>query len=190
MASPIGHSLAGYAVARQGVDRREQLGLVLLCIVMANAPDLDVLPGLLVGTPALYHQGISHSLGAGLIVSAAVALLYRWRGQSFALVFACCLSAYSSHLLLDFFCRDGRPPYGIPLLWPLSGQTFLSPVPLLFGFHHTSETSATVGTWLAGIFDIRNLAEIALEIALIAPFTLLKRRTFRAARFPAHTVAE
>ena len=34
-----------------------------------NAPDLDFIPGLILGRPNLYHHGISHSLGAAVIFS-------------------------------------------------------------------------------------------------------------------------
>jgi LexA-binding, inner membrane-associated putative hydrolase len=63
MATPVGHSLAGYAIYRflvPGEDHRP--ALLLVAVGMANAPDLDFVPGILAGAPATYHQGGSHSL--------------------------------------------------------------------------------------------------------------------------------
>jgi len=37
-------------------------------------------------------------------------------------------ATYASHLLLDFFTIDRRPPYGGRFLWPFSDAYYLSPV--------------------------------------------------------------
>lgn len=79
MATPIGHALAGYSVylvSQAGYDTRQRgkYELVLLSIFMAVAPDLDFIPGLLQGTPNLYHQGISHSLGLALVAGVVSAI--------------------------------------------------------------------------------------------------------------------
>jgi membrane-bound metal-dependent hydrolase YbcI (DUF457 family) len=117
MASPVGHGLLGYGIGRLGESDAGPTGPLLLatCAVFAIAPDLDFLPGIAMGQPALHHQGISHSLIVGLGLSLAAALLL-WRGatqwrRAWALLFA----AYSSHLVFDLFGPDGRPPIGIPL---------------------------------------------------------------------------
>ncbi len=44
-------------------------------------------------------------------------------GFVFALVF--------SHLLLDYFTEDLKPPFGFPLFWPFSGTYFISSWPVL-----------------------------------------------------------
>ena len=100
---------------------------------MANAPDLEFLPGILVGSPALYHQGVTHSLGFALMVSLEIAVVYSLRGSSFSAIFNLCFISYLSHLLLDFFSPEGRLSYGEPLLWALSGNYFISPVSVLLG---------------------------------------------------------
>ena len=45
------------------------LPVVLLFVLFANAPDLDFVPGILLGDPGAYHHGISHSLGFALMVA-------------------------------------------------------------------------------------------------------------------------
>ena len=177
MATPIGHSLAGYVVYIFAAAKdRDRLNLILLCIVMANAPDLDFLPGIFLGKPAMYHQGITHSLGFALMVSLVAAVLYSIKGKSFSVTFNLCFFSYFSHLVIDFFGPDQRLPYGIPLFWPISVEHFISPVSLFLGVHHVRSTSASTLEWIDGIFDPYNLGAICLEVLLIAPFILLGKR--------------
>jgi membrane-bound metal-dependent hydrolase YbcI (DUF457 family) len=179
MATPIGHALAGYAVCSwaRGKEDREGRDLLILCVVLAMAPDLDFLPGLFVGTPALFHQGVTHSIGFALAVSLGTAGMYHLgtRRRPFYTVFSLGFLAYTSHLLLDYLGPDAREPYGIPVLWPLSGEHFISPIPILLGSQHAETTSATTVQWIQGILDIRNLGAMAWEIALVAAIIFLGR---------------
>jgi len=178
MATPIGHSLAGYALITifKPPANHQQLRLLFLSIFMANAPDLDFLPGILVGSPALYHQGVTHSLGFALMVSLGIAGVCSLRGSSFSAIFNLCFISYLSHLVLDFFSPDGRLPYGEPLFWPLSANHFISPISVFLGVHHVRLTSAPMLVWIHGIFNIHNLWSMSLELVLIAPIILLGRR--------------
>jgi len=175
MATPIGHLLAGYAVGRGATlgTKPAQRNLLLYCMVLAVAPDLDFLPGLLQGQPALYHQGISHSLAFALVVSLIGALALRPRSYGLLATWGLLFAAYSSHLLIDLFGPDRRLPYGIPLFWPLSDSTYLSPLSIFWGMHHAARTSATTAQWFAGIADLYNVGAILIEIVLIGPFAVL-----------------
>ena len=83
MATPIGHALAGYAVYVGGSSSQSRTSILFwFCLLMAIAPDFDFIPGILQGQPNLYHQGVSHSLGAGLFVSFAAALIIGKRKAS------------------------------------------------------------------------------------------------------------
>jgi len=175
MASPLGHGLVGYGIGRLGEGDAGPAGPLLLgaCAVFAIAPDLDFLPGIAMGQPALHHQGISHSLIAGLGLSLAAALLIwreaaHWR-RAWALLFA----AYSSHLIFDLFGPDGRPPIGIPLFWPLSDATFLSPVTLLPGIDHAASTSTSMDQWLGTVASWVNAKAVAVELAVAAPLLII-----------------
>jgi len=178
MATPIGHSLAGYSIYRVLVpaeDRRP--ALVFFAAMMAIAPDLDFVPGILAGAPATYHQGVSHSLAFGVIAGAIGAVVLRAvAGTAARLGFLLGFLCYGSHLVLDLFGPDTRPPYGIPLFWPLSDHTFLSPVQLLLGVSHAGRTSASTGEWVKAVLALYNVAAVGLEIVLILPFVLLARR--------------
>jgi inner membrane protein len=175
MATPIGHALAGYAVYNfsKEAQGRDDLRLMLLCVFIATAPDLDFLPGLLVGKPALYHQGITHSLGAALLVSLGAAGVWGLRSRLFVAVFSYCFIAYLSHLILDLLGPDNRPPYGIPLLWPMSEEHFISPISILLGMRHAATATASTQEWALGLLHLHNLVAIAWETILVLPFILL-----------------
>jgi len=175
MATPLGHMLAGYAIYSfaRGPKAGEQPGLVFLGVFMA--PDLDLIPGLLAGQPALYHGGISHSLGFALLISLTVAGICKMRGKVFLPVFILGFLAYSSHLLLDWLGPDGRPLFGIPVFWPISNETFLSPVTALPGVSHARATDDSIAEWIQEILSWHNLGAVALEAALITPFIILGR---------------
>jgi inner membrane protein len=188
MATPLAHSLAGYAIYRFGDDRqgRGGLGLALLALTMANAADLDFLPGLVVGKPALYHQGISHSLGIALLVSVGSAVLFRRLiAQPLTLVIAVGFFAYVSHLVIDMLGPDLGPPYGIPLFWPISGVYVISPIPIFLGVRHAISSDVATGEWLASIFSLYNLGAFALDIALLTPLAIIASRCRRTVSVPA-----
>jgi membrane-bound metal-dependent hydrolase YbcI (DUF457 family) len=184
MASPIGHGLVGYAIGRLGEGAAERSGPLLLagCVAFAIAPDLDFLPGIAAGQPALYHQGVSHSLAVGLGLSLVAALLLG-RGAARRLRIAALLfAAYASHLVLDLFGPDERLPIGIPLLWPLSDASFISPVTLLPGIHHASVTSTGTEQWLGSVLSWVNVKAIAVELVVAAPLLLLAEARHRSWR--------
>jgi len=175
MATPIGHGLVGYAVflfLKKG-KRGLSLPLLFLAVFIAIVPDLDFLPGLFVGEPALYHQGISHSLSFAFVAGIVCGLFLRGQNRFFFPVFFLIFLAYTSHLVLDLFGPDGRTPYGIPLFWPLSSTHLLSPVQLLPGVHHVRTTDASTGEWLLGVLHWDNLISIGTEILIIAPLVFL-----------------
>jgi inner membrane protein len=175
--TPFGHSLAGCAVYNfaVGAKDRNRLNLIFLCIFMATAADLDFLPGILIGRPALYHHGITHSLGFTLMASLVVAGIYRFRGASFSAIFNLCFFSYLSHLVIDFFGHSNpyRHPPGIPLFWPITKENFVSPVQLFLGVHHEGSPSASTLEWIKSMIDPYNVAAIALEMVLIMPFIFL-----------------
>ena len=132
MATPYGHALAGLGLLNLWFypsHERRPLTLYGWVVLGACLPDLDFIPGLLMGQGGRFHHGISHSLG---LVLAASMLLWVVMGLQYkslnffrmgGLVF--CLTI--SHLLLDFFTES---PKGFPLFWPLTESSFRSPLPI------------------------------------------------------------
>lgn len=186
--TPIGHSLAGYAVYSFSVasTNRDRLKLAILCIFIATAPDLDFLPGILIGRPELYHHGITHSLGFAIMASLVTAGIVSIRTKPFSLIFSLCFISYLSHVVIDFFgpsAPDRHPP-GIPLFWPISDENFISPVQLFLGVHHIGSPSATIIEWIESIISLYNVGAIVVEVTLIIPFIVLgqwHRRHYRRA---------
>lgn len=174
MSSPFGHSLAGYVISSYKFKtlKPQNVKLLFFYIFIANTPDLDFLPGLIIGKLNLYHHGISHSLGAAILISFVLAFFINWKHhkhiRSDFLLF---LSLYCSHLLLDYLCFDSRPPLGIPLFWPLSNKYYI--FPLLPGVRHSALDHATIEEFLEGIFSSHNLYVIFLEFIMMIPFILL-----------------
>jgi len=133
MPLPIAHSLAGAAIYR-GLDADGTLVTwprLLLAIVIANSPDLDFLPGILAGEPNLYHHvGPTHSAVFAVFAAVVVGLLAAAAGRAWPVVrggtSAIAGTALMvgllllSHVALDAFARDTRPPIGVPMWWPLS----------------------------------------------------------------------
>src|SRR5262245_62262850 len=116
------------AVRKEGPPR---LLLLAGAVILANGPDLDFLPGLLAGQPGLYHRTVSHTAVAAVAVGLVVGMacrLFGWRGRAALWAALWAGATYATHLLLDFFTADVKPPSGEQLLWPLSDRYFISPV--------------------------------------------------------------
>lgn len=118
----ITHSLTGLVLSRAGLNRFCPRA-VLLLLLSANAPDLDILA--LTGGSLRYlevHRGYSHSL-LGLPFMAALSVLvaaaiYRQRLPWLKAWLICC-AGVASHLLLDW-----TNSYGVRLLLPFSSRWF------------------------------------------------------------------
>jgi membrane-bound metal-dependent hydrolase YbcI (DUF457 family) len=133
MALCLAHATAGYlayeALRPAGPHRP---WLLAGAVLLANAPDLDFLPGLAVGDPDAFHRGVTHTLGAAVVVGAAVWLIARWRRVERPRWWAAFASAaYGSHLLVDWMTLDAVPPSGIRMLWPLTDRWLHAPFDLL-----------------------------------------------------------
>jgi inner membrane protein len=169
--SPIAHSLIGLAVGvaalrprgePAGVTVRSRALPLLVFAVLANAPDLDFVPGLLAGDLNRYHHGPSHSLLWALGFALWAALLARWRGVRLSRAgWAAAAAAVLSHLVADVFCQDRSPPFGIPLWWPVSGDPVHAPWPVFAAMEKTD---------LAAIFSMANLLPALREMAIGGAF--------------------
>lgn len=83
--------------------------------------------------------------------------------------------AYASHLFMDILGEDTRPPYGIPLFWPLSGQYYLAPLQIFRGVRHVGGASGwgTKVEWMNNVGDPYNLGAITIELGVLLPLILL-----------------
>jgi len=129
MALCFTHTAAGYAVyeAARPAGRHRPL-LAAAAVVLANAPDLDFVPGFLVGQPGAFHRGITHTLAGVVLVTAVTWLLARGRARLATTTFVA--AAWGSHLVVDFFSTDAIAPHGAQFLWPLSDAYLIAARPL------------------------------------------------------------
>jgi inner membrane protein len=165
MPSPIGHALAGLAIAwgteayadaeTRPAGKLPVSRLALTCAALAVAPDLDLLY-------LPIHRTATHSVAAAVFTTiVAAAVTGRVTGRvRWPIAFACG-SAYASHILLDWLGADVSVPYGIQAWWPFSGRWFIS------------RWTIFPGTERRSLFSVRsiwiNAKAAAVEIGLMVP---------------------
>jgi inner membrane protein len=141
MPSPIAHTATGYFILRcfcserqlGPLSRREWLICLGLSLLIANGPDLDLIPQFLTGER--YHHGFTHSLTFALWVSVLFGIgVSRVWPIGFRSVFVLGFMLSLSHPLLDFFTQGGK---GIELFWPISSEFLKSPVWIFPDTHYT-----------------------------------------------------
>lgn len=165
MSSFLGHSLTAYSIASAARQNpasalwRSAWGAWL--IALASAPDLDYL------IPALNSSArngirITHSIAFSLVLPfcASVTLyLAMSPGRQRRVLSICAALAGLSHLVLDFLV--GVTP--LPLLWPFSASTFVSP----FGILPSAGRIQVLNYYL-----YRNLL---IEVGILAPILYVAR---------------
>jgi len=159
MPTPIGHALAGIAVAGAGRGSTMPGRHVAILAFCASAPDLDLVLRLIDGVN--HHRGASHSFGAAILVLVSTLLLRRAGVDvpGAALMGA----AWASHVVLDYLGADTSPPFGEMALWPFSQGFYISPVSVFYDIPRSFSGGA-----------IRhNLVAVAIEVAVIGPITWL-----------------
>lgn len=170
MPTPVGHVLAGGTVGLGLARERELRRDAALCALCAVLPDLDFVPGALIGDPSRFHHDFSHSLVLVLGLGLLVGLVVREDRLRRALIAA---SGYASHLLLDLVTLDALPPYGMALFWPLSDARIHAPISLLPGPDHTG-----------ALLSLRNLVVGVIELAVFGALlaVVLRARSKHGAR--------
>jgi inner membrane protein len=150
-----------YRGAGGRVDRY-QWSLLTACLFAANAPDLDFLPGLLVGDLRRFHHGPSHSIAFAFVFGLCAAVILPFGKR---LAFAIGFLNYLSHILMDFLIDDPSWPQGVPLFWPFSNEHYMAPLTMFRKFDYAPESSGLI----AALFSIDNLATVAAEVAVLLP---------------------
>jgi hypothetical protein len=171
MPSPIGHILAGagvYLAATRKEDRSTAaLGVVLLGSVL---PDFDFLPGILIGHPAAFHHGISHSLTFAALFGVVIFFIVcRFENKKIAVRTGILAGlAYASHLAIDLVSVN-EGARGIPIIWPISSDRFGVNLELFGHFHHERLAQ---GIWSVVRWD--NLTALSREVTVLGvPLLLL-----------------
>ena len=168
MPSPVAHSLAGYLIysAVPKHVSHVELGKLLLYCLCTLLPDLDFIPGFLLGNPNKYHHGLSHSLGFATAFALLVSFtFYFFRSRSFLSGFMIFFSLYFSHVILDIFSQDTTSPYGVPALWPLTNTYYISPVPIFLDIQKDSVSE----TFITSLLTFHNLLAMVVEVVVFLP---------------------
>ncbi len=165
MPLPIGHALAGIAWqrARPGFFFKNGWLDAVFLILLSNLPDVDFLPGFILGSPNLYHHGIFHSLGAALAVAVLLAAVLYPERRCFLPHAAGIFLVFYFHLLLDFFTLDSMAPYGLPLFWPFTSRYFIAARPFFINIVR----SAASGDFFISLFNRHNLTAALREIVVV-----------------------
>ena len=171
MPLPIGHTLTGIAFfeTHPGMFFKNKWADAFFFIFLANLPDADFLPGLILGFPNLYHHGIFHSLGAALAVAAAVGWIFYQKKQHFWRFSFTVFLIFYSHLLLDFFTKDFAAPYGLPLFWPFTKNYYIAAHPIFINITR----SARSANFFSSLFSRHNLDAALREIILLGGLVIL-----------------
>jgi len=193
MPSPVGHGLAGLAIALAG-DRPAAAGsfrqaitrpVTLVCVALATLPDADLLiPG--------FHRRATHSIAATIAVTIVAIVVTGWVTQrrrqalgfglqerpwlrriDWRIVFLCA-AAHASHIVTDWLGADRSAPAGIQALWPKSDRFFMSGWDLFPQIERRQIFS--VNSMLI------NLNAFVWELVLTVPFVALAWRARRAGR--------
>jgi len=157
MCSPVGHSLAGYALYLACNKNCKLIGdwkKIILYFFAANAPDLDFIPGIFTGSANRFHHGISHTLGFSLLFALCMYMIPRFRTKKDFVIF---FSLYFGHVVIDFLTADTSAPFGVMLFWPFTQKYFISSFSLFSDIHHL---------FLSDLFDLHNIGAMAWETAL------------------------
>lgn len=185
MPLPVAHSLAGlavYAALDEDGEMRPSRRLVA-AVAVANAPDPDILPGLLLGDPNRFHHGPTHSFLTGLVVAATIAWVAARKGWKWPVVGswskgvlatgAVLALLWGSHVGLDILTHDPSPPRGVPALWPVSdARSSFGP---LFLRADKLPGRATPVEFAASLMTPHNLWAGLRELLILAPLVAMIR---------------
>ena len=128
----LAHSLVGLAASKAGLEKLSPAA-TSICILAANAPDLDFVSALSGNrwTVLHYHRGVTHSIAGTLVLTLIIPAMFclgdllisRTRGRprrlKFGRLFLAALIAGATHPLLDWTNN-----YGVRPFLPWNGKWF------------------------------------------------------------------
>ncbi len=166
MPSPVGHSLTGLLFYRLTVPPGKESSRppVWAYIAAANAADVDIILGLLIGDPMRYHPtGIITSLGGALLFMLVIRLSTVGKPRSVQRQYSCLFFViYALHVTLDFTNQNRH----LPLLWPFTTTFYSTPFGILPNL--TRDETSSLG-FLASMFSLWNLQVVAMECLFHLP---------------------
>jgi len=130
----LAHIAVGVLAGRLhgGRSRSQRWAAALAFTGLSALPDIDVMPIALFGVDdsGLWgHRGFTHTFVFAMLVSLAVALLFRHRRENLLGLASLVFMTVASHGVLDAFTTDTR---GVPLFWPVQPELLVAhtrPIP-------------------------------------------------------------
>jgi inner membrane protein len=177
MPTTIAHTIAGYAAGDVTGGRRARPWwvILLLALLLANLPDVDFLPGLLMGDARAFHRGATHTLLAAVVVGVVFALVAGRRERGYGRAFVFAFALYSSHLVLDAITPDTSGLAGIQLFWPFSDVFVSAPIPLPPAIRTFIDLRLGDGgsTFFSRLLSLRAIAVFLVDGLIFAPLLLV-----------------
>jgi len=183
MPLPIAHSMMGYAIAEVAEAANVRLTNkkwfnVSIFVTLANLPDIDFLPGFLLGEPNRYHQWFTHSLGFAFLAGLFGALFY-WQRQNqtdrqadgFGRCGVFIGLAVLSHIMLDLLTWDATPPKGMMLFWPFDKKHY----DVRWDFFLSSRRDNVSTTFFSSLLNWYNFKIVLREFLIMAPIVGLAK---------------
>ncbi len=168
MPSPIAHGAAGYALYRAfGARLEEKTGpapwssrrVLFIIVALSLLPDLDVIPGILLGDLNGIHNSLANSILVGVLVAFAIGGVTWFAGRMAARdSFLVTLISYWLQVAMDYFTAER----GVMLFWSLTSKRFIAPIQLFYGFHYSE-----------GLISIRHFWTVVTELAFALVLLLL-----------------
>lgn len=163
MASPLGHSLAGYLgyfLIRENyqfLKYYSSIRLLTTAIIIANLPDIDFILGYLFYQDFnAIHRQFTHSFFVGFIVCIIIFYGLRFYKKIPYSFLVWSWGLYFSHILLDMLAYDRYLPAGVQCFFPLSANYFAFPISILGGLRFTG-----------GIIQLNNFLTVLQEMIVI-----------------------
>jgi inner membrane protein len=176
MPTTLAHAVAGYAASEAASTgtrtRNSWWSIALLAAVVANLPDLDFVPGLIVDNIPKYHRTMSHGLPAALLVATiGTAALQRWWKGAWGGLWLLIFVAYSSHLMMDVVIPDPTGGDGLRLFWPISTTWVAHPLPFLQPLDglRMLDHGPTNETFWSTLFSGRGAAVFLIDALIMLP---------------------
>lgn len=180
MPTSIAHAVGGYA-ASEAASSQTHSGhspwtLAFAAAVIANIPDLDFVPGLLVDNIPVFHRTMSHGIPAALLVATVGAVLGgRWWKGTWRTLWIFIFVTYTSHLVLDVFVPDPTGGDGIRMFWPITTTWVVYPLPFLEPLNgiRILDHGPTNSTFWGALFSGRAVSVFLIDGVIILPLVAL-----------------
>lgn len=169
MSSPIGHTFISFGLYYLFIGKAQRVfsewRMLLFTLIIGNLPDVDFIPGILMGNMNMFHEAYSHTVGFALMIGFLIwffGSLLKFKNSkqlgffSFALIFI--------HVFTDTFNVDSRNPVGVMLFWPIDGRYF----------HMQTQIFPPMDRHnLGNLFSKSNFYAVFIEIIISLPLFLL-----------------